>query len=210
MPPQTSWTGPVTLDGRIVRLEPMSPEHLDGLAAVGLDPGIWQWTSARPLDRAGIAAWMATAMSNAAAGTEVPFVTVDRASGRPIGSSRYLNIVPEHRRLEVGWTWVAPAWQRGGANREAKLLMLRHAFEELGCMRVEFKTDSNNERSRRALLGIGATFEGILRNHMVMPDDRIRHSAYYSVTDTEWPAVKASLTAGLDQLLAERASPSKR
>jgi N-acetyltransferase len=208
MPPPTSWTRPVTLEGRLVRLEPMSPEHLDGLAAVALDPTIWQWTIARPADRAGLEAWMTTAMTNAAAGTEVPFVTVERASGRPIGSSRYLNIVPEHRRLEIGWTWVAPAWQRGGANREAKLLMLAHAIEELGCMRVEFKTDSNNERSRQALLGVGAIFEGIFRNHMVMPDGRIRHSAYYSVTDADWPAVKARLTAGLDQLLAGRASSS--
>ena len=145
---------------------------------------------------------MAAAMENAAAGTEVPFVTVERASGRPIGSSRYMNIVPEHRRLEIGWSWVATTWQRGGANREAKLLMLGHAFEALGCHRVEFKTDSLNERSRRALLGVGATFEGIFRNHMVMPDDRLRHSAYYSVIDTEWPAVKARLNRGLDELLA--------
>ena len=145
---------------------------------------------------------MAAAMDNAAAGTEVPFVTVERASGRPIGSSRFMNIVPEHRRLEIGWSWVATNWQRSGANREAKLLMLGHAFEALGCHRVEFKTDSLNERSRRALLGIGATFEGILRNHMIMPDDRLRHSAYYSVIDTEWPAVKAGLRRGLDELLA--------
>jgi RimJ/RimL family protein N-acetyltransferase len=206
MPPPSPWTSPVTLDGRLVRLEPMSPGHLDGLAAVGLDPSIWQWTLARPTDRAGLEAWMTTALANAAAGAEVPFVTVELASGRPIGSSRYLNIVPEHRRLEIGWTWVAPEWQRGGVNREAKLLMLQHAFEELGCMRVEFKTDSQNERSRRALLGIGATFEGIFRNHMVMPGGRIRHSAYYSVTDVEWPAVKASLTTGLDRLLVEGTS----
>jgi RimJ/RimL family protein N-acetyltransferase len=184
----------------------MSPDHLDGLAAVGLDPAIWQWTIARPADRAGLEAWMTAALANAAAGVELPFVTVERSSGRPIGSSRYLNIVPEHRRLEIGWTWVAPAWQRGGANREAKLLMLRHAFDNLGCMRVEFKTDSNNDPSRRALLGIGATFEGIFRNHMVMPDGRIRDSAYYSITDTEWPAVQVSLTTGLDRLLAEGAS----
>ena len=103
-----------------------------------------------------------------------------RGHGRPIGSSRYLNIALEHRRLEIGWTWVARAWQRTGANREAKLLMLGHAFERLGCRRVEFKTDSNNEPSRTALLGIGATFEGVFRKHMVMPDGRIRHSAYYS------------------------------
>lgn len=195
--PDAAWTLPVTLDGRLVRLEPMSMAHLDGLLEVALDPAIWQWTLARPTDRDGLCRWMESAIANREAGTEQPFVTVERVTGRPIGSSRYLNIVPEHRRLEIGWTWVAPRWQRTGVNREAKLLMLEHAFERLGCMRVEFKTDSNNQPSRRALLGIGATFEGTFRNHMVMPDGRIRHSAYYSVTEQEWPAVKAALTAGL-------------
>ena len=200
-----TWAKPETLEGRIVRLEPMSLAHLDGLAEVGLEPELWRWTLARPTDRALLEAWMTAALDAAAAGTEVPFVTVERASGRRIGSSRYLNIAPEHRRLEIGWSWVATDWQRGGANREAKLLMLGHAFESLGCHRVEFKTDSLNERSRRALLGIGATFEGIFRNHMVMPDDRLRHSAYYSVIDTEWPAVKAGLSGGLDELLGTSA-----
>jgi N-acetyltransferase len=204
----TQWAPPVVLEGRIVRLEPMSRRHLDDLATVAFDPAVWQWTIARPTDRAGLEAWMTTALANAASGSELPFVTVDRASGRAIGSSRYMNIVPEHRRLEIGWTWVAPAWQRGGANREAKLLMLGHAFEVLGCNRVEFKTDSLNEKSRRALLGIGATFEGIFRNHMVMPDGRLHHSAYYSVVDDEWPEVKKRLAAGLDSVVAARSAPS--
>jgi RimJ/RimL family protein N-acetyltransferase len=199
-----AWARAVTLGGRLVRLEPMGPEHLDGLERVALDPAIWQWTLARPTNRTELEAWMTTAIANAARGIEMPFVTVDVASGQSIGSSRYLNIVPEHRRLEIGWTWVAPAWQRRGANREAKLLMLGHAFDTLDCMRVEFKTDSNNEKSRAALLGIGATFEGIFRNHMVMPDGRIRHSAYYSITDAEWPHVKAGLTASIDKVLAIR------
>jgi RimJ/RimL family protein N-acetyltransferase len=127
----------------------------------------------------------------------MPFATVEAATGRPIGSSRYMNIVLEHRRLEIGWTWLAPPWQRTGANREAKLLMLTHAFEVLGCRRVEFKTDSTNEASRTALLGIGATFEGIFRKHMVMPGDGVRHSAWYSVVDDEWPAVKTRLEESL-------------
>jgi RimJ/RimL family protein N-acetyltransferase len=148
---------------------------------------------------------MLAAIAAADAGTEVPFVTVERATGRPIGSSRYMNIVADHRRLEIGWTWVGTAWQRRGANREAKLLMLEHAFEVLGCHRVEFKTDSLNERSRAALLGIGATFEGIFRNHMVMPEGRLRHSAYYSVIDDEWPRVKAALVAGLDEIVRSTA-----
>jgi N-acetyltransferase len=195
---------PVTLEGRLVRLEPMSAHHLDGLEQVALDPELWRWMLARPTDRAGLEAWMSAAMANAAEGSELPFVTVDRASSRPIGSSRYLNIVAEHRRLEIGWSWVARAWQRTGANREAKLLMLTHAFEALGCHRVEFKTDSLNEASRAALLGIGATFEGIFRNHMVMPEGRLRHSAYYSVVDEEWPGVKARLAASVDAAVKRR------
>ena len=192
---------PVTLGGRIVRLEPMSMAHLDGLAEVGLDPAIWRWTTARPTNRDGLEAWIATALTNRETGIELPFVTIDRASGRPIGSSRYLNIIPEHDRLEIGWTWVAPAWQRRGANREAKLLMIEHAIERLGCHRVEFKTDSLNEKARGALVGVGTTFEGIFRNHMVMPEGRLRHSAYYSVIDTEWPAVKARLVASIDAIV---------
>jgi RimJ/RimL family protein N-acetyltransferase len=195
---------PVTLEGRLVRLEPMSPRHLDGLEQVALDPTLWQWTLARPTDRAGLETWMSAAMAGAAAGSELPFVTVERASGRPIGSSRYLNIVAEHLRLEVGWSWVALEWQRTGANREAKLLMLTHAFETLGCNRVEFKTDSLNDASRAALLAIGATFEGVFRNHMVMPGGRLRHSAYYSVVEEEWPAVKSRLAPSVDRAVARR------
>jgi N-acetyltransferase len=187
----------VSLSGRIVRLEPLQLEHVPALAEVALEPSLWQWTLARPRNEADLRAWAAATIENREAGTELPFVTLDAATGRPIGSSRYMNIVLEHRRLEIGWTWVAPPWQRTGANREAKLLMLRHAFETVGCRRVEFKTDSLNEPSRTALLGIGATFEGIFRNHMVMPGGRMRHSAYYSVIDDEWPAVKAGLEASL-------------
>jgi RimJ/RimL family protein N-acetyltransferase len=193
--PIDAWTQPVTLEGALVRLEPLSLAHLDGLAEVAFDPALWRWTLARPTDRAALEAWLRTALDNAAAGSEVPFATIDRASGRPIGSTRFLNIVPEHRRLEIGWTWVAGAYQRTGANREAKRLQLEYAFEKLGANRVEFKTDSLNERSRTALLGIGATFEGIFRNHMVMPEGRLRHSAYFSVTREEWPAVNARLSA---------------
>jgi RimJ/RimL family protein N-acetyltransferase len=189
---------PVTLDGRLVRLEPLSLEHVPGLADVALDPAIWRWTLARPTSEAELRAWAESALAGRDAGNELPFATIDRATDRPIGSSRFMNVVLEHRRVEIGWTWVAPAWQRTGANREAKLLMLGHAFDVLGCRRVEFKTDSLNEPSRTALIGIGAQFEGIFRNHMVMPDGRMRHSAYYSVIDDEWPAVRA----GLEQSLA--------
>jgi RimJ/RimL family protein N-acetyltransferase len=184
---------PVTLEGAIVRLVPLELDHVAGLAEIGLDPEIWQWTLARPASEADVRDWATAAIRNRDAGTELPFATLDAATGQPIGSSRYMNIVLEHRRLEIGWTWLAPGRQRTGANREAKLLMLTHAFETVGCRRVEFKTDSLNEPSRTALLGIGATFEGIFRNHMVMPGGRMRHSAYYSVIDEEWPSVKAGL-----------------
>jgi RimJ/RimL family protein N-acetyltransferase len=188
---------PVTLEGRLVRLEPLSLDHVAGLAEVAFDPAIWQWTLARPTSVDDLRDWVEAALAARAAGTELPFATIDRATGRPIGSSRFMNIVLEHRRVEIGWTWVAPAWQRTGVNREAKLLMLGRAFDTVGCRRVEFKTDSLNKPSRTALLGIGAQFEGIFRNHMVMPEGRMRHSAYYSVIDEEWPAVRAGLERSL-------------
>jgi N-acetyltransferase len=196
MPTQT-WVEPVVLEGTRVRLEPLRSEHLADLSLVAFEPPLWRWTIMGPQDEAGLRAWLDTALANAAAGAERPFATIDRASGRAIGSTRFLSIVPEHRRLEIGWTWVGSAFQRTGANREAKLLQLTHAFESLGASRVEFKTHSLNERSRTALAGIGATFEGVFRNHMIMPDGSIRHSAYFSVTADDWPVVKARLEAGL-------------
>jgi N-acetyltransferase len=199
------WVSPVSLEGRIVRLEPLALEHLEGLADVAFDPAIWRWTIARPTDVGGLRAWLETALAAQQAGTELPFATVDVATGRPIGSTRFLSIVPEHRRLEIGWTWVAPSHQRRGANQEAKYLQLRHAFEDLGANRVEFKTDSRNEKANPALLSIGATFEGTFRNHMVMPDGPLRHSNYYSVTAEEWPAVKAMLEQRIARI-ADQAS----
>jgi len=187
----------VTLEGAHVRLEPLTPAHLDDLARVAFEAAIWRWMPSRPSDLDELRAWIEQALANATGGTEVPFATVDRTSGRAVGSTRFLNIVPEHRRLEIGYTWLGAGHQRTGANREAKLLQLRHAFETLGANRVEFKTDSLNERSRRALLDIGATFEGIFRNHMVMPGGRLRHSAWYSVVVEDWPAVRARLEASL-------------
>lgn len=196
-PAPAGWVQPVTLSGSIVSLEPLGPEHLEGLAEVALDPAIWRWTLARPTDVAGLRAWMETALANAGAGSEMPFATVDIETGKPIGSTRFMSIVPEHRRLEIGWTWVAPAFQRCGANQEAKYLQLRHAFETLGANRMEFKTDSENEKANPALLAIGAAFEGTFRNHMIMPDRRLRHSSYYAVAVEDWPKVKAALEARL-------------
>ena len=195
----TRWVKPVTLEGSIVRLEPLSLDHLDDLARVAFEGGLWRWTAVQPSNTDELRGWVQTALAGAAAGTEMPFATVDRASGRAVGSSRFMSIVPEHRRLEVGWTWVGLAHQRSGANREAKLLQMIHAFETLGANRLEFKTDSLNEKANPGLLGIGATFEGTFRNHMIMPGGRLRHSNYYSVVREEWPAVKAALQAKLDR-----------
>jgi len=194
------WVEPVTLAGSIVRLEPLSLDHLEGLAEVAFDESIWRWTVVQPTEIGGLRDWVEAALAHRVDGSEMPFATVDVASGRPIGSSRFMSIVPEHRRLEIGWTWVAPEWQRKGANQEAKYLQLRHAFEELGANRVEFKTDSLNEKANPALLSIGATFEGTFRNHMVMPGGRLRHSNFYSVTVEEWPDRKAKLEARLASL----------
>ena len=192
-----TWVTPVTLEGSRVRLEPLEERHLDDLRIVAFDDAIWRWITGLPMDGSGLSAWLEGTLANAAAGTEVPFATVDAASDRAIGSTRFMSIAPEHRRLEIGWTWVGTAFQRSGANREAKYLQLRHAFETLGAERVEFKTHARNERSRGALLGIGATFEGVLRHHTIMPDGSNRDSAFYSVLAGEWPAVKAGLESKL-------------
>lgn len=192
-----TWITPVTLHGRLVRLEPLDETHADDLARVAHDAQVWRWTIARRMDDAGLRAWLATALDNAAAGTEVPFATVHLGEGRAVGSTRFMSIAPEHRRLEIGWTWVGTAYQRTGANREAKLLQLTHAFETLDAERVEFKTHARNLASRAALLGIGATFEGVLRHHTIMSDGSNRDSAFYGVLAGEWPRVKAGLEARL-------------
>lgn len=196
MPVQT-WASPVTLVGSRVRMEPLAERHLDDLAAVAGDPAIWRWITGLPMDDPGLRAWLDQALANAREGTEVPFATVDLATERAIGSSRFMSIAAEHRRLEIGWTWLARTAQRSGANREAKLLQLTHAFETLDARRVEFKTHALNLASRAALLGIGATFEGVLRHHTLMPDGTDRDSAYYGIIAAEWPAVRARLEASL-------------
>lgn len=197
-PALPGWVGPVTLEGDLVRLEPLAPGHLEGLAAVAFEPAIWRWTPVMPRTVDDLRAWLEAALGRAAAGTEVPFATLDRRTGRVIGSTRYLAITPEHRRLEIGWTWLGMEHQRTGANRDAKRLLLAHAFETLPANRVEFKTDASNERSRAALLGIGATFEGVFRNHMIVAGG-LRHSAWYSVTVEDWPAVRARLERPRDR-----------
>ena len=184
---------PVTLEGRHVRLEPLSRAHHADLTAVGLDPELWRWIPTPVRTPEEMNAYIETALQEQERGVSLPFAIIDKSSQHAIGSTRYGNIDRTHHRLEIGWTWVAPAWQRSAVNTEAKYLLLRHAFETLGCMRVELKTDSLNERSRAAILRIGAREEGTFRNHMITSTGRIRHTVYFSIIDSEWPDVKARL-----------------
>ncbi|HSW11914.1 MAG TPA: GNAT family protein [Solimonas sp.] len=188
---------PVTLAGRHVRLEPLGLPHVEALAAAGTDPAIWAWMPQDHSTPEGMRVFVDTALAWQAAGHALPFVLVQPGSGRVIGSSRFMQIETAHRRAEIGATWLSPAYQRTAANTEAKYLLLRHAFETLGLIRVEFKTDSNNQRSRAALARIGATEEGTFRNHMLVQGGRLRHSVYFSVIDSDWPAVKAGLECKL-------------
>lgn len=187
---------PVVLTGRHVRLEPMTEAHVPGLAAVGCEASIWEhMLYGRIENEADMLRWVRDILARRARGTDLPFVVVHLASGRLAGATRYMEIRPEHRGLEIGGTWYGLEFQRTAVNTECKYLLLRHAFEVLGAIRVQFKTDLRNERSQRALERIGAVKEGVLRNHMILPDGRIRDSVYYSILDREWPAVKARLEA---------------
>jgi RimJ/RimL family protein N-acetyltransferase len=181
------------LAGSIVVLEPLREEHADELWEAAQPAEIWEWLAHVGSSREYFDRWMELSLAEAEEGKAGPFATRRQDSGRLIGSSRYLNVRPADRVVEIGWTWLTPSAWKTGANLEAKLLMLEHAFETLGCVRVEFKTDARNERSRSALAALPAQFEGILRRHMIMPDVGQRDSAYYSVIDEEWPEVRANL-----------------
>lgn len=194
---------PVTLEGQHVRLEPLGKGHLTGLAQVGLEEELWRWIPVPVRTAEEMAAYIDTALEEQKRGVSLPFALIDKAKGRAIGSTRYGNIDRTHHRVEIGWTWVARDWQRTAVNTEAKYLLLRHAFETLGCIRVELKTDSLNEKSRAAILRIGAKEEGIFRNHMITESGRIRHSVYFSILDSEWPAVKARLESILNSRQAQ-------
>ena len=186
-----------TLTGRLVRLVPLRREHAEGLWTASRDPRTWRWLSiAQPAAWAELEAWLDDALAASAAGTEIPFVTVSR--DRVVGSTRFLALHPEHRSVEIGWTWLHPSAWGTGVNVEAKLLMLRQAFETWGVRRVELKTDARNERSRGAMEAMGAMFEGIHRKHMLVRAGENRDSAWYSIVDDEWPAVRESLSARLD------------
>lgn len=186
---------PLVLEGSVIRLEPLGLHHVDALYAVGTDPSLWALTLSRVNALADMESYVAQALADQRDGTALPFATVERSTGRVIGSTRYMNISPAHLRVEIGSTWIAPPWQRTGVNTEAKLLMLRHAFDSLGCRRVELKTSALNMRSRTAMLRIGAVEEGTLRRHMVNPDGSARDSVYYSILDSEWPAARQRLTS---------------
>lgn len=184
---------PIVLEGRFVRLEPLRSGHLGALCEVGLDPELWRWTVTRIRTNEDMLDYIATAIELQEQGSALPFVTINRTTNTVVGSTRFGNIDKANRRLEIGWTWIAKPWQRSPVNTEAKYLMLKHAFEVLGCIRVEFKTDSLNEKSRKALLRIGAKEEGTFRNHMIVSDGRFRHSVWFSIIDSEWPVVKIDL-----------------
>jgi N-acetyltransferase len=177
-----------------VRLEPLAEEHFAALLKVASDPEVWRWMSADGSRPELFRTWFEESLAD-----RIAYATVDAATGRPVGSSSFLALVPEHRRVEIGHTWLARSHWRTGANVEAKLLMLEHAFGTMGMRRVEFKTDALNERSRRALEALPAQFEGIHRRHMLVRGGENRDSAWYSVIDEEWPSVRANLLRRLEQ-----------
>lgn len=194
-----NFADPVILDGERVRLEPLNMSHLEALCEVGLDPALWEKAVAPLQSEKDMRKYIHTALEWHVQGTALPFVIIDKPSSAIVGSTRFANIDQPNRRVEIGWTWVGRAWQRTYVNTEAKFLLLRHAFEELRCVRVEFKTDSLNSQSRAALIRIGAKEEGTLRNHMIVHDGRYRHSVYFSIIESEWPESKRRLSALLDR-----------
>lgn len=186
------------LEGALVILEPLTDEHADELWEAAQAQEIWEWLAHIGRSRDRFDSWLEMTLEGSRSGKEGPFATRDRRSGEIVGSTRYLNLRPSDRVVEIGWTWLNPSVWGEGINTEAKLLMLKHAFETLGAVRVEFKTDARNARSRAALAALPAQFEGILRKHMTVPDVGVRDSAYFSVIDDEWPQVRAYLRQRLD------------
>ncbi len=191
---------PVTLCGRLVRLEPLSLAHAPSLfQALAIDPTIWRWwREVPPTEVAGMEAFLQDLLNEQAAGRVIAFAQVEVATGRPVGSTTYMNISRRDRGLEIGNTWLGKSWQRTGMNTEAKYLLLRHAFEELGAVRVQLKTDSRNVQSQTAIARLGAVREGVLRKHMLVRDGYIRDTVMFSIIEVEWPGVKTRL----EQLLA--------
>ncbi len=191
---------PVVLGGKYVRLEPMTEAHVPGLAEVGVGQPFWDFMLYGNMNSVeDMRNWVLDILARAQKGTDLPCAVIHLASGRVAGATRYLNIVPKDRGLEIGGTWYGLEFQRTAVNTECKYLLLRQAFETLGCIRVQLKTDLRNERSQKAIERLGAVREGVLRNHMILPDGRYRHSVFYSILDTEWPAVKKRLEAMLEK-----------
>ncbi len=185
---------PVTLTGKLVRMEPLGLDHSRDLYQAGIDESIWRYLPRPGFEKIeGAEEWVRQAMTEVSRGDRIAFAVVDLATGKAIGSTSYLDIDRTHRTLEIGWAWYGTAWQRTGVNTECKYLLMSHAFEELSARRVSLKTDSRNERSRRAILRIGAVEEGTWRNHRIAWDGVDRHSVYFSVIDSEWPEVKRRL-----------------
>ena len=192
----TNWTTPVTLTGKYVRLEPLTEAHIPGLAEIGVGQNFWHFMLYGEMNtEADMRNWVLDIMSRGQKGTDLPFAVIDLASGRVAGATRYLNMMPKDRGLEIGGTWYGVDFQRTAVNTECKYLLMTHAFETLRAIRVQLKTDLRNERSQKAIERIGAKKEGVLRNHMILPDGYFRHSVFYSVLDTEWPDVKKNLEA---------------
>jgi RimJ/RimL family protein N-acetyltransferase len=191
---------PITLTGTRVQLQPLSESHLDPLSEVGLDPDLWKWIPIQVIDRDQMLRYIQSALAEQQKGVSIPFATIDRASNKVVGSTRFMSIDVPNKRLEIGATWIAKPWQRTSINTEAKYLMMRHAFETLGCNRVEWKTDALNTQSRNAILRLGARQEGIFRHHVVTWTGRLRDSVYFSVIAPEWPEVKKGLEAKINSV----------
>ena len=190
----TPWISPVILNGEYVRLEPMTEDHILGLAEIGVGQTFWDFMLYGRMDSVeNMRNWVMDILSRAQNGTDLPFVAIHLASGKVAGATRYLNIMPKDRGLEIGGTWYGTEYQRTPVNTECKYLLLTHAFERLGCIRVQLKTDLRNVRSQKAIERIGAKREGILRNHMILPSGQFRDSVFYSILDSEWPEVKKRL-----------------
>jgi N-acetyltransferase len=192
---------PRTLDGRIVRLEPLTESHIPALSEVAFDPDLWSVTTTNLRDASDLRRYVDEALQLQRAGTALAFATIHKPSNHVVGSSRFGNYDAANRKVEIGWTWVARPWQRTAVNAEAKLLMLRCAFEDLNCVRVEFKTDAINLRSQGALEKLGAVREGVLRSHMIVQGGRRRDSVYFSILPEEWPSVRERLAARIASTL---------
>ena len=188
---------PVTLEGEFVRLEPLRVDHLPALVEAGMDESLWKWTNNIVRNESDLERYVREALAMQGQGTALPFVTIDRESGKVVGSTRFGNIDTANQKVEIGWTWINPKWQRTAINTEAKLLMFTHAFEVWNCIRVELKTDFNNEKSKNAMRRIGCTEEGTMRNHMITESGRYRDSVYFSIIESEWESVRADLTSKL-------------